>query len=83
MWQESQTKMWSAETIDLEHSKCTTYDPESTARALQSTILEKLSKSVMYEMLGTDLTIEITIEILPEVEAKRLLNDTTEISLDY
>ncbi len=55
--------MWSAETIDLEHSKCTTYDPESTARALQSTILEKLSKSVMYEMLGTDLTIEITIEI--------------------
>lgn len=76
--------MWSADSPDIEHSRVTTYSPEDSCRSLQSNILENISKRVIYEMLNMDLTIKITVEILPETEAKRLLNlDNSGVSFDY
>jgi len=82
LWQNKESKMWSADSPNIEGVRVTTFEPEDSVKSLQSNILEKLSKSVIYEMLNTNLTVCITIEILPEEEAKRLLNTFTDVSFD-
>lgn len=73
LYRDTDTKMWTAESKDLTGCKATCIQPEDTLRRIQSIALERLAERMMLEDLSNNLQIDISVTIVTEEEAKRLI----------
>lgn len=82
LYRDTGSKLWTAESNDLPECKATCIQPEDSVKRIQSIAFEQLAREIMYKALSSNLQINITVEIVSEDEARRLLQKSVDLDQD-